>query len=57
MGTPRTDLTTGAGGSATFTDVTTSALTVTGTGSVAFDSGNTLTMEATDRVEVTNSST
>lgn len=51
---PGTDLTTGAGGSATFTDVTTSALTVTGTGSVAFDSGNTLTMEATDRVEVTN---
>ena len=51
---PGTDLTTGAGGSATFTDITTNTLTVTGTGSVAFDSGNTLTMEATDRVEVTN---
>ena len=28
--------------------------TVAGTGSVAFNSGNTLTLEATDRVEVTN---
>ena len=44
----------------TFNDVdvdgtlTVDSLTVAGTGSVAFNSGNTLTLEATDRVEVTN---
>ena len=44
----------------TFNDVdvdgtlTVDSLTVAGTGAVAFNSGNTLTLEATDRVEVTN---
>ena len=47
----------GSGGSypsnATFTSITTNSLTVTGTGNIVFDSGNNLSLTATQRVEVT----